>query len=206
MGILGGTFDPVHLGHLRLAVEIREHLGLAEVRMIPNSIPPHKSRPESDTTRRLEWLRDAIAGEPGLVLDDRECRRSGPSYTVDTLISLREEMPDTPLCLIMGMDSFNGLPQWRRWEALVEQAHIVVVPRPGESQPAESVRELLDACRAADPECLKTRPAGRIYCCEITPLAISASDIRERLRDGRSIRYLVPDPVWHDLQARTREV
>lgn len=202
MGILGGTFDPVHLAHLRLAVEIREDLRLDEVRLIPNAIPPHRARPETDTSRRLAWLRASIAGERGLVLDDRECRRSGPSYTVDTLVSLREEMPDIPLCLIMGMDSFSGLSKWHRWEILLEQAHIVVVPRPGQAPPEGMARKLLDERLVHEPERLKTRLAGLMFRCETTPLAISASDIRSRLRDGRSIRYLVPEPVWQDLQGR----
>ncbi len=199
---MGGTFDPVHLGHLRLAVEIRECLGLAEIRLIPNAVPPHRAQPESETPRRLGWLRAAMAGEPGLMLDDRECRRDGPSYTVDTLASLRREMPATPLCLIMGMDSFNSLPRWHRWQELLEYAHIVVVPRPSQGPARGEARDLLDERRVEATNSLARSLAGRICFCETTPLAISASDVRRRLRDGLSIRYLVPHGVWHDLQSR----
>src|SRR5699024_10484344 len=115
----------------------------------------------------------------------------------------REEMPRTPLCLLMGLDSFNGLPRWHQWQRLLELAHIVVVPRPGATEYAPEVRALLDEVGVTDEDALRRQPAGAIHVCEITPLRISASDIRRRLQDGRSIRYLVPEVVWQDLQRGT---
>jgi nicotinate-nucleotide adenylyltransferase len=110
-------------------------------------------------------------------------------------------MPDTPLCLVMGMDSFDSLPAWHRWRELIELAHIVVVPRPDQGRLRAATARFLEARQVGDASDLKTRLAGCIYRCEITALAISATDIRERLSAGRSIRYLVPEPVWRDLQS-----
>lgn len=202
VGLFGGTFDPIHHGHLRLAVELRECLGLREMRLIPNALPPHRDDPGAAPAQRLRWIRAAIAGEPGLVLDDRELRRGGRSYTVDTLASLREELPDTPLCLVLGMDTFLGLELWQRWRELIDLAHIVVAPRPGVTTPdTGELGDLVRAHAVSDPAALRRRAAGGIYRCDATPLAISSTDIRNLLQAGRSVRYLVPDVVWRDIQS-----
>jgi len=196
IGILGGTFDPVHFGHLRTGVELLECLGLAEVRCVPCRIPPHDKAPVATTEQRVAMLRAAIGETPGLVVDDREVHRAGPSYSVDTLESLRTDFPDRPLCLIVGMDAFAGLPTWYRWEELLSLAHIVVAHRPGAARPgAEPLRSLLDRCRTVDPAALDTAPAGRILLHTVTQLDISSSGIREIVADGRSPRYLLPDRV-----------
>lgn len=204
IGIFGGTFDPIHHGHLRLAVELRERLKLREVRLIPNAMPPHRGAPGADPSQRMRWIREAIDGQPGLVLDRRELVRGGPSYTVDTLASLRSDLPGTPLCLILGMDTFLGLESWYRWRDLIELAHLVIAPRPGVAMPAEgALGELARHHETTRLMQLHECIAGCIYQCDTTRLAISSTEIRGLLGAGRSIRYLVPDPVWRDLDGAT---
>ncbi|HKK55093.1 nicotinate-nucleotide adenylyltransferase [Marinobacter sp.] len=197
--IYGGTFDPVHHGHLRLAVELREHLAIAEIALVPSHIPPHRESPGASSDRRLELLRLAIEDEPGLAVDDRELNRQGASYTADTLRQIRQEIgPDEPLVMVVGTDSFAGFDRWREWERIPELAHIIVVVRPGSSIPPESApAELLAARAASSVDELHASPAGRVIVLEPPLMDISASGLRERIADGRSPRYLLPDPVWH---------
>lgn len=196
IGILGGTFDPVHNGHLRLAIEMREALDLFSVRLIPASMPPLRSVPEMEASYRLRMLEAAIEGEEGLEIDDRELRREGPSYTADTLRSLRKDVGDAPLCLILGMDAFRRFDQWHQWEKLPELAHIAVAHRPGSSTPRSgAVAGLVKKRQVDDPAKLRERDSGYLIVREIPSLDISATRIRARLESGQSIRYLVPDPV-----------
>lgn len=199
LGVYGGTFDPVHFGHLRTAVEVREALGLEQVRLIPSGIPPHRGQPRAPAADRLAMVRLAAADEPGLVVDDREVKRSGPCYTVDTLLSLREEAGDAALCLIIGMDAFLSLDSWHHWRKLPELAHIIIMHRPGwiaeAAQMAMPVRELFESARVDSAEALCSAPAGRLILQAVTPLDISATAIREAARAGRSLRYLTPDAV-----------
>ncbi|MBL8226748.1 MAG: nicotinate-nucleotide adenylyltransferase [Chromatiales bacterium] len=196
LGILGGTFDPVHLGHLRTAVELAEILGLGEVRLMPAGSPPHRPTPVAPADLRWRMLVAAVAGKSGLVPDNRELRRAGPSYTVDTLMELRDENGDRPLCLILGADAFAGLGSWHRWRELPDLAHIVVVHRPGHEVPAAGAAgELLTARRAASPVDLAAAPAGRVLLQAVTPLAIAASAIRALVARGGDPAFLVPDAV-----------
>ncbi len=196
IGILGGTFDPVHNGHLRLAIEMREALGLSSVKLIPALLPPLREAPGTDASHRLRMLEAAIEGEDGMEIDDRELHRNGPSYTVDTLRSLREDIGDAPLCLIVGMDAFLRFDQWHEWEALPELAHIAVAHRPGSGSPKSgAVADLVKARGIDEPAKLCERGAGHVIVRKIPALDISATRIRELLGAGRSIRYLVPDPV-----------
>jgi len=196
LGILGGTFDPVHFGHLRIALELAQHLELRELRFMPCGRPPHRGTPVASARDRLNMLRLAVAGQNGFLIDERELRRSGPSYMVDSLQSLREELGPRPLCLLLGSDAFHALDTWHRWERLIELAHLVVVSRPdGAVTPPAPVAELLARCRVADPAALAERPAGGILECEVTGLAISATAIRAQVAAGRSPRYLLPDAV-----------
>ena len=196
LGLLGGTFDPVHCGHLRLAVEMREVLGLDEVRLIPLDTPPHRDAPQAPAGLRRRMLEAAVAGLPGLRVDDRELRRAGVSYTVDTLVDLRRELPDASLCLIVGMDAFASLHTWHRWRELVELAHIAVAHRPGASPPAAGpVAELLAEQRCEDAGELVRAPAGRIVLCPIPALEVSSTRLRESVAAGRSLACLVPEPV-----------
>ena len=198
IGIYGGTFDPVHYGHLRTALEVQETLGLAELRLVPCQIPPHRGEPGARPDQRLAMLHAALTdAPPGLSIDPRELERPGPYYMVDTLASLRRELHEgQPLVLIVGLDAYLGLPRWRHWERLFELAHVAVMRRPGfEPQwPPELAREqnLRLTPRAAD---LGGRPAGLIHCVTVTQLDISASRIRALIASGRSARYLTPHGV-----------
>lgn len=199
IGILGGTFDPIHFGHLRTALELKEALGWSEVRWIPASVPPHRGVPAAGPAARLAMVRAAVAGESSFTVDERELNRPGPSYMVDTLASLREEFGETPLCLILGLDAFLGLPHWHEWRQIPQLAHLVVAHRPGwrVEQAAGAERAAVALLeRRTDPVALSASPAGAVVLQAVTPLAISATEIRRTIAAGRSPRYLLPDPVW----------
>jgi nicotinate-nucleotide adenylyltransferase len=203
IGIFGGTFTPIHNGHIRLAVELRERLGLARVHIVPSAHPPHRAAPEVPPSRRLQWAQLAVAREAGLVVDDRELRRNGPSYTYDTLAGLRAEAAGaTALVLLLGDDAANQLHTWHRWRELFDLAHLVFVERPYEPlTPAPELAALLRGRRAASPQALLERPAGLWMSASIPPLAISSTRIRQLLAAGRSIRGLVPEAVLQTLTA-----
>jgi nicotinate-nucleotide adenylyltransferase len=135
IGIFGGTFDPIHYGHLRTALELKRALDLARLHFVPAASPPHRTAPSTDAALRLRMVQAAIAGEPGFFADDRELKRPGLSYTFDTLTSFRAEFPDRPLCLLLGMDEFLNLPYWHKWRELLDLAHVVVAQRPGWEAP-----------------------------------------------------------------------
>ena len=198
LGIYGGTFDPVHYGHLRSALEVKEALGIADFRFLPCRTPPHRGLPGANPAQRLEMLELALqhAGE-GFSVDLREFYRDGPSYMVDTLKSLRKEEPTRAICLILGLDAFSSLPSWNRWRQLFDLAHIAVVRRPDSQAPAwkGSLADILRLRQEKDPGMLQATPNGKIIFLEITQLAISATRIRNLVAKGRSPRYLLPDAV-----------
>ncbi|TCD22792.1 nicotinate-nucleotide adenylyltransferase [Pseudomonas sp. IC_126] len=196
IGVLGGTFDPVHIGHLRGAVEVAEALGLDEVRLVPNFRPPHRETPNSSAQDRLAMVRLAARELPLLKVDSRELERDKPSYTLDTLESLREEMEaDDQLFLIMGWDAFCGLPSWHRWDELLDHCHVLVMQRPdADSEAPEALRDLLAARNVNDPLAL-AGSSGQIAFVWQAPLGVSATRIRQFLASGRSVRFLVPDAV-----------
>lgn len=196
IGILGGTFDPVHIGHLRGAMEVAETLALEEVRLVPNFRPPHRETPDSSAQDRLAMVRLAAQELPQLVVDPRELERDKPSYTLDTLVSLREELDaDDQLFLIMGWDAFCGLPSWHRWDELLDHCHILVMQRPdADSEAPEALRDLLAARNVNDPLAL-AGSSGQIAFVWQAPLEVSATRIRQFLASGRSVRFLVPDAV-----------
>ena len=196
MGIFGGTFDPIHYGHLRSAFEVLEALEFSEVRFMPAGNPPHRETTHADGPTRVALVQAAIDGEPRFILDDRELRREGPSYSVDTLLDLRAEFAHRSLCLVVGMDAFLGLPQWHQWREILELAHLVVAHRPGWQAPQSGTLGELLADRGTDRvQDLHESRAGRVYVRAVTQLEISSSAIRELVRAGRDPRYLVPDPV-----------
>ena len=196
IGILGGTFDPVHCGHVRLAIEAREHLALDEVRLMPAPNPRLRGAPAAPARTRMRMVEAAIAGEPGLAADGRELERDGPTYTVETLEELRAEHRDASLTLILGMDAFARLPGWHRWQELRGLCHLAVALRPDAEVPAEGpVAALLREHRTEDPDALRARRAGLVHLTPVPMLDISATRVRELLCSGRSVRCLVPDSV-----------
>ena len=233
IGVLGGTFDPVHSAHLRLAIEAREALSLTRVIFVPAGQPLLREAPQAGSQQRLDMVARALAGEPGFELDDTEVVTRSPSYTVTTLERLRAQYgAERPLVLLMGADAFARLPEWHRWQALFQLAHIGVATRPGFSVPlstmadntndkrnasdSETRQKILGAGETVDarlvtelaarlgrPADIALAPAGRIVPFNITPLAISATLIRQRLAQGLSVRHLVPDTVLDYIQTHS---
>jgi len=196
IGVFGGTFDPVHYGHLRTAFEMLQALAFDEVRFIPCGDPPHRGETWATASQRFEMVRVAIAGQPGFLADDRELRRNGPSYTVDTLAELRVEFSDRSLGLILGMDAFLGLPRWHRWQEILDVAHIVVAHRPGWRAPDMGpLGELLSERGTHRVQDLHDATHGRIHIHAVTQLEISSTEIRELVEAGRDPRFLMPDAV-----------
>jgi len=196
IGILGGTFDPIHFGHLRPALEAMEGVDLAEMRFIPCRQPAHRGLPQASPEQRLAMLERAILGQRGFVADSRELRRAGPSFMVDTLTSLRGEVGATPLCLLLGADAFDDLHHWRRWRDILELAHLLILHRPGRHPPrAPVLAELVQARQVFHPHALRERPAGGILFQPVTQLDISGTRIRATLARGNSPRFLLPDAV-----------
>jgi nicotinate-nucleotide adenylyltransferase len=196
IGIFGGTFDPIHYGHLRTALELKQLLDLGTVYFVPCATPPHRATPMTDSAFRLRMVEAAVHDEPGFVTDARELEREGPSYTIDTLASFRAEFTDRSLCLLLGMDAFLGLPRWHRWNELLNYAHVVVAHRPGWEAPTEgALGELLAERRAGAGSALATLPAGLVHVQPVTQLEISSTDLRDSLRAGRDPKFLVPDSV-----------
>lgn len=194
IAILGGTFDPVHLGHLRVAWEAAEALG-AQVRLMPANTPPHRPAPVANAQQRVRMLEAALTGQDRLVLDTRELRRDGPSYTVDTLRELRTESPAAQsLILLLGADAFAGVPTWHDWRQLFDLAHMVVLTRPGHTSewPRELAAEIAPR-QTSNSGLLRETPAGKVLNLPVTPLEISASAVRALLANGREPRWLIPD-------------
>jgi nicotinate-nucleotide adenylyltransferase len=199
IGIMGGTFDPVHFAHLRLADEAAEILRLDCVRWIPAGQPSHRNAPMASAAHRREMVRLAISGNPRFELDDAEIRQATPSYTVETLERLRRELGnERPIVLLLGTDSFRNLTTWERWRDLFELAHIFVGLRPGHSLTPGGMSAELAAqwrTRHGTPEELFAHPAGRVVIYATTALDISASAIRAHFAQGLSPRYLLPGTV-----------
>lgn len=212
IGIFGGTFDPIHIGHLRMALELKQQLGLDEMRLLPCHQPPHRDAPQVSSQQRAEMLRIALQDCPELQLDERELQRDKPSYTYDTLQEFRKEFgSEVSLVLCMGEDAFAGLPKWYCWQELIQLAHIVVIARPGWSIPASGeARDLLNKHlrevnsldeQSLDEKPLDETPAGSIVLQSPRLLPISATEIRQQISAGHSAQFLVPDEVWNYIKA-----
>jgi nicotinate-nucleotide adenylyltransferase len=196
IGILGGTFNPIHHGHLRLAIELYERLDLAEVRLLPAKQPPHRELPSVNSELRLELVQTAINGVTGLSVDDRELRREGPSYMVDTLNSLRQDFPQRPLGLILGMDAFLDLPQWYQWQRLITLAHLIVVNRPNSQlSDNQTMQNFLKRHRISNQKDLQIKIAGKIWIEEMPMLTISSTQIRHIIAAGNNPSFLLPPAV-----------
>ncbi len=201
IGILGGTFDPIHFGHLRSALELYQAFDLAEVRLIPCFQPVHRKQPIATPEQRLAMVREAIENESALSVDDCEILRKGPSYTIDTLSHLRTDLPQTPLCLIMGIDALLNFPSWHRWQEILTRAHLIVVHRPHYQLPtAGIIADLLKQRLQKNPETLHNTLAGNIVFHPVTPLEISATDIRKQFAMDANPRYLLPNNVYKYIQ------
>ncbi|MGJ7903706.1 nicotinate-nucleotide adenylyltransferase [Lysobacter sp. 1R34A] len=197
MGLLvfyGGTFDPVHDGHLAIARAARDTLR-AQVRLMPAADPPHRALPGASAEHRARMLDLAVAGEDELMVDRRELRRQGRSYTVETLREVRAEVgPEQPLALLVGADSFLDLPQWKEWQALFGLAHFVVAERPGSPLDAERIA-FADGRETAEVEALRQAPAGRVFRLNQPLHAESASRVRSLIAAGKPWRDYVPAAV-----------
>lgn len=198
IGVYGGTFDPVHYGHLRTALEVKETFALDELRLIPCYQSPLKDNVSSDSKARLQMLQLAIQDELGLVCDSRELERAGRSYTVDTLASLRSEFNTAPLLLFMGSDAFLQITAWHQWQKLFDYAHIVVMMRPNTEKPLLS--DFLQSRLTTAITHLHTEMAGKLFFQTVTQLDISATAIRALYKQGRSMRFLLPDSVIEYIQ------
>jgi nicotinate-nucleotide adenylyltransferase len=196
VGIFGGTFDPIHYGHLRTAYELLSALRLAEMRFLPAGNPPHRTGTFAPASLRLAMVAAAVADVEGFTVDAREVHKTTPSYTVETLAELRAELPASPLCLVVGMDAFLGLTGWYQWPRLLELAHLVVAHRPGWEAPREGeLGALLRQRGAASAAELHDALAGRILVHAVTQLEISSTDMRALLAAGGDPRFLMPDAV-----------
>jgi nicotinate-nucleotide adenylyltransferase len=196
IGVFGGTFDPIHYGHLRTAFELYERLRLARIHFVPCGTPPHRGAKTTPAALRWRMVQAAVTGHPGFVADDREIARGGLSYTADTLESFRAEYPTQPLCLLLGMDAFLSLPQWHRWQDLLDLGHLVVAHRPGWLAPQTgTLGALLRARRSLDIDDLRRSPAGRVHVEAVTQLEISSTDLRASLKAGLDPKFLMPDSV-----------
>lgn len=193
IGIYGGTFDPVHYGHLRTALEVKDIFGLDEVRLIPCSQPAHRESPATTAKMRFEMLHLAVQNQSGLLVDRRELDREGYSYMIDTLKSLRRDFVEQSLLLFMGTDAFDGLMGWRQWQQLFDYAHIVVITRPGYRQNLSS--EFLSSRMVDNREYLMQEKAGSLFFQAVTQLDISATSVRNLIKAGMNPAYLLPDNV-----------
>jgi nicotinate-nucleotide adenylyltransferase len=202
VGVFGGTFNPVHYGHLRSALELVEKLKLEQLSLLPSALPPHRDAPNCSAERRAEMVHLAVSGESRLVCDAREMQRPGKSYTIDSLIELRGELgAQQSLCMVLGCDAVQDIAMWHRWQELLDWAHIVIITRPGWQLPRTGqVAQWLKTHQLESSALLRQRPFGGIIVEELRPLAISSTEIRDLLASGRSARYLLPQPVLDYIQ------
>lgn len=197
IGILGGTFDPIHLAHLRMALELHDYFDLARVHMMPCFHPMHREQPIASAEHRLAMVKCAIATEPALYVDDSEIQRKGTTYTIDTLVAMQQTLPHVPLCLLMGIDAFLHFTSWHRWQDILLQAHIIVAHRPHYQLPLTGIlADLLKTHLQTEVAFIHENKSGGILLKPITALEISATDIRKQIAMGANPRYLLPDSVY----------
>ena len=204
IGLLGGTFNPIHFGHLRMAQELADAVNLDKVRFIPSANPPHKTAPNVSAEHRCQMVQLAIENNPQFLLDTRELNRIGASYTIDTLISLRSELGnDVALSLMMGSDAFTKLNTWHRWQELLNFCHLILVQRPSSliKQPLDNGLEtLLHEHYTEDADDLSAQAAGCIHMQSVTALDISSTAIRAAFKNKLTPRYLLPENVIHYIE------
>ena len=206
IGIFGGTFDPVHYGHIKPALSVKQALNLTQLRFIPNRLPPHRAVPWLSAEQRLQLLKAALQDYPDVVIDERELKRAGPSYMVDTLGSLKQEFPDESMCLIIGMDAFFGITSWVKWKLLFELCHLVVTKRPGFDQDAIEAQfagvdyAFLAPRITMDVNELSRQESGKILLQSVPQLDISSTQIRDNLLDDEQISQWMPKQVYKQLR------
>jgi nicotinate-nucleotide adenylyltransferase len=196
IAIFGGTFDPVHYGHLRAALEVREQLGIGDFRLLPSGTPPHRATPQASAAHRLAMLQLAAEEHAGFSVDDRELRRPGYSWMVDTLAEIRGEAGNVPLVLLIGQDAANALDSWHEWARLFTLAHLGILRRPDSvASYSQRLASELEGRTSGATGSWRSMPAGCVLELEITQLDISSTAIRQILGSGRSPAFLMPGPV-----------
>ena len=193
IGIFGGTFDPIHYGHLRSALELNELFELNHVRLIPCAQPVHRDLPKTTAIQRLNMLQLATQNQTDFIVDDRELQRTAGSYTFDTLTTLHRDYPEKTLLLFIGSDAFNEFTTWFKWRELFDLAHVVVTTRPNSA--LNPLNDYLKNRLTNDKESLKNERAGRLFFQQITQLEISATEIRGMIVAQQNPRFLLPDVV-----------
>lgn len=197
MLLLGGTFDPIHFGHLHPAMELAETMQAERIVILPNHIPPHREMPGSNAQHRLAMCQLAAKTDPVFTVDDREIRKASASYTIETLIELKQAVGERPLCFVMGMDSLISLDKWHRFDELFEHCHFIVNPRPGyKPRFNNKIQQVLNQRLVTDPKALQDNEAGHIYLTENIKLMISATYLRDRLKLNKNCRCLLPADVY----------
>lgn len=198
IGLLGGTFDPFHLGHLELASSIYYQLQLKEIRLIPCAQPSLRNTPAATAEQRLQMVKIAAQDYSWLCVDDREIKRGSVSYTIDTVRELRLEMPNIPLCFIMSMDQFLQFNRWQSWKEILETVHLIVASRPEYKLEMlnEEMKKIIQQHQIHDAHLLHEKIAGTIFFESISALPISGTEIRTRIKAGEDARNLVPEKVW----------
>ncbi|OYY50773.1 MAG: nicotinic acid mononucleotide adenylyltransferase [Methylophilaceae bacterium 17-44-8] len=198
IGVFGGTFNPIHHGHLRIAQEIAETLRLSQIKFIPSANPPHKTTPQVSASQRAAMVQLAIQDNPLFSLDTRELARTGPSYTIDTLKSLRDENSEATFCVIIGSDAFANFDQWHAWELILEYCHLILVPRPSGDTTltlSPALNALMKTHGTQDSNQLTLQPFGCIISLPVTALDISSSQIRTLMQQHQNPIYLAPQNV-----------
>ena len=193
IGVFGGTFDPIHYGHLRSALEVKEVFGLSKLLLIPSAQPPHRSQPVASAIERLQMLDLATSNQAELSIDSRELERNSPSYMVDTLSSLRQDYPQETLLLLLGSDAFKQLMSWHQWQRIFDFSHVVVMTRPGVV--LDTLHDFFKERRCQRITELASTRAGKLYFQQVTPLDISATAIRQMIANHQNPGYLLPDTV-----------
>ncbi|AUX92757.1 nicotinate-nucleotide adenylyltransferase [Mixta gaviniae] len=196
--LFGGTFDPIHYGHLQTVEALAHQVGLRQVTLLPNNVPPHRPQPEASAAQRVAMVELAIADRPLFNLDTRELMRQTPSWTVETLEQLRAERgAQQPLAFIIGQDSLLSLHKWHRWEALLDLCHLLVCQRPGYpgTMPTPALQQWLTQHQTTDAEALHRQPAGLIWLADTPLVPVSATDIRQRRHQGMPCDDLLPAAV-----------
>ena len=201
IGIFGGTFDPVHNGHLKTVAHVQQALNLEQVRLIPVGQAVHREQPLASAEQRINMLCAAVEANAKLLVDDREISRPGGSYTVETLQSLKQDFPDETLCLIIGSDAFAGFPDWHQPETILQLSHLIVMQRPNDKSSADSrIDKLLQTHQVSSPQQLSDEPAGYIFFQQVPQLDISSTEIRLRLQQEQPVGHMLPLAVYDLIQ------